>query len=100
MSEAKREAIGTIVTVLYDDGEVQRYTGTSFAFVALESITGEQCHVSQRILCEDNVHRVLLYNILKDMVAEMKEDGPWLENTREVYEETLAEMEAKGGADE
>ena len=96
----KREAIGTIVMVLYDDGEVRRFEGTSFAFVSLESIPGEQCHVSQMLSCEDNVHRVLLYNTLKDIVAEMKEDGPWLENTREVYEATLAEMEAKGGADE
>ena len=94
----KRETIGTIVTVIYADGEVKSFEGTSFAFVAMESIPGEQCHVSQMLSCEDNVHRVLLYNTLKDIVAEMKEDGPWLENTREVYEATLAEMEAKGGA--
>lgn len=96
----KRETIGTILTVIYADGEVKSFEGTSFAFVAMENIPGEQCHVSQMLSCEDNVHRVLLYNTLKDIVAEMKEDGPWLENTREVYEATLAELEAKGGADE
>lgn len=96
----KRETIGTILTVIYADGEVKSFEGTSFAFVAMENIPGEQCHVSQMLSCEDNVHRVLLYNTLKDIVAEMKEDGPWLENTREVYEATLAKLEAKGGADE
>ena len=93
MSEAKREAIGTIVMVLYDDGEVQRFTGTSFAFIALEDVAGEHCQVAHKVVAENNVHRVLLYNLLKDTVAEMKNDATWLEDTREVFEATLAAAE-------
>ena len=93
----ENEVIGTVVTVLYPNGEVQRFTGTSFAFVMLERM-GEESRAMRKVACDDNIDRILLYNFLRDMAKEMLDESPWLAKTREVFEATLAESE--GGADE
>ena len=93
----EKEIIGTIMTVLYPNGEVQRFTGTSFAFVVLENM-GEETKATRKVVCDDNIDRLLLYNFLRDMAKEMLDETPWLAETQEVFEATLAQ--AEGGADE